>query len=187
MNEVSPERTISGAWVLDLSRSDTFESYLQCLGTPPQAILAQVTGEREYQSRNVIALDASELVIHKKTAINNFTERFELDEEQVTPTRPWNRPQDGGGGGGGGVNQVTVSLGESEQLDGYVVATTTSAPNGRPSVETVEVRQLTDGGLTHIQQIDVRNLLTGGQCTVMRVWVRVPMTHEDQAGVAPDA
>lgn len=77
--------------------------------------------------------------------------RFELDEEQVTPARPWNRPQDGGGGGGGGVNQVTVSLGESEQLDGYAVATTTSAPNGRPTVETVEVRQLTDGGLTHIQ------------------------------------
>lgn len=49
------------------------------------------------------------------------------------------------------MNQVTVSLGESEQLDGYVVATTTSAPNGRPTVETVEVRQLTDEGRTHIQ------------------------------------
>lgn len=35
----------------------------------------QVTGEREYQSRNVIALDESALVIQKKTAINNFTER----------------------------------------------------------------------------------------------------------------
>ncbi|CAM9282206.1 unnamed protein product, partial [Ectocarpus fasciculatus] len=142
-----------------------------------------VTGEREYQSRNVIALDESALVIQKKTAINNFTERFELDEEQVTPARPWNRQQDGGGG----VNQVTVSLGESEQLDGYVVATTTTAPNGRPTVETVEVRQLTDEGRTHIQQINMRNLLTGGQCTVMRIWVRVPMTHEDQAGVLPGA
>lgn len=43
------------------------------------------------------------------------------------------------------------------------------------------------GALLSPQQIDVRNLLTGGQCTVMRVWVRVPMTHEDQAGVVPGA
>ncbi|CAM9243433.1 unnamed protein product, partial [Ectocarpus sp. 13 AM-2016] len=105
--------------------------------------------------------------------------RFQLNEEHVTPARPWNRPPDGGGGGGGGRNLVTVSLGDSGELDGYVVASTTCAPNGTPTVETVEVRQLTDRGLTHVQQISVKNLLTGGQSAVMRTWARVPMTGED--------
>ena len=35
----------------------------------------QVAGEQAYQSRNVIALDESTLVIHKDTNVNHCTER----------------------------------------------------------------------------------------------------------------
>lgn len=40
---------------------------------PPLQI--QIDGERAYQSRNVIALDESRLVIYKDTAVNHHTER----------------------------------------------------------------------------------------------------------------
>lgn len=40
------------------------------------ALLFQVAGEQAYLSRNVISLDESMLVIHKDTAVNNFTERY---------------------------------------------------------------------------------------------------------------
>ncbi|CAN0365376.1 unnamed protein product, partial [Ectocarpus sp. 12 AP-2014] len=117
----------------------------------------------------------SHLVIHKRTAVNNFTESFKLDEEKVTPARPWNLSPEGAGG----FNQVKVCLGDDGQLDGYVVATTTCGPGGRESIETVEVRQVVDEGQAHIQQINMQNLINGGQCVVMRYWVRVAMTEED--------
>eukprot|EP00752_Nemacystus_decipiens_P011423 g10144.t1 len=168
---VRPEYTsISGAWVLDLDGSDTFEDYLRCLGAPEGAVRAQVAGEHAYLSRNVIALDESMLVIHKDTAVNNFTERFKLDREQISRC-----------GFDGGVRRTSASLGVGGRLDGYVIATTTSAPppSNRES-ETIEARQLLDGGHGHIQQINVRNLLTGVECKVVRNWVRVPLTPADQ-------
>lgn len=66
--------------------------------------------------------------------------RFELDEERVIPTRS-----------GDGVNRVTASLGDGARLDGYVVVSTTCAHCGRHTLETVEARQLIDGGRAHIQ------------------------------------
>ncbi|CAN0383777.1 unnamed protein product, partial [Ectocarpus sp. 12 AP-2014] len=51
--ELSPEYTIiTGAWVLDLSRSDAFESYLQCLGAPPEIIRRQASGALERGGRS---------------------------------------------------------------------------------------------------------------------------------------
>ncbi|CAM9092148.1 unnamed protein product [Scytosiphon promiscuus] len=166
--------SITGSWVLDLFRSDTFESYLRCLSIAEPAIQAQVAGERAFQSRNVIALDESTLAIHKDTAVHRFTETFQLGRERLTPRRTIS------GNVGRGANQATASLAAGGQLDGYVVATTTIGPGGSPSQETVEVRQLIDGGLAHTQQINVQNLATGGQCVVTRTWVRVPMTQEDR-------
>ena len=66
--------------------------------------------------------------------------RFELDEERVCPTRS-----------GDGVNHVTASLGDGARLDGYVVVSITSAHSGRQTLETIEARQLIDGGRAHIQ------------------------------------
>lgn len=66
--------------------------------------------------------------------------RFELDEERASPTRS-----------GDGVNHVTASLGDGSRLDGYVVVSTTSALCGRQTLETIEARQLVDGGRSHIQ------------------------------------
>ena len=42
----------------------------------------QKAGERSRQSRNVIALDESLLIIHKSTAVNNLTETWDLRQEQ---------------------------------------------------------------------------------------------------------
>ncbi|CAM9682754.1 unnamed protein product [Pylaiella littoralis] len=160
--------SIAGAWVLDLSRSGTFEEYLRCLGTPEVAIAHQLAGEQAYQSRNVIALDESRLVVHKDTAVNCYTERFLLDQEQVSRTRS-----------GEGLKQAMASLGNDNSLDGYVVVTTTNMPVGRQNLETVEARQLIDGGRAHIQKINVRKVETGEHVVVMRTWVRVPMTQDD--------
>ena len=66
--------------------------------------------------------------------------RFELDEERVSPTRT-----------GDGVNHVTASLGDGSRLDGYVIVSTTSTHCGRQTLETIEARQLIDGGRAHIQ------------------------------------
>ncbi|CAN0003463.1 unnamed protein product, partial [Hapterophycus canaliculatus] len=134
----------------------------------------QVAGERAYQSRNVIAIDRFSLIIHKDTAVHHFTEAFELGQERLTPRRTIS------GSVGRGGNLAMASLADEGRLDGYVVATATTGPSGRPSQETVEVRQLIDRGLSHTQQINVRNVATGEECVVMRTWVRVPMTQEDQ-------
>lgn len=46
------------------------------LGVVCTLLLSQLAGEQAYQSRNVIALDESRLVVHKDTAVNCYTERF---------------------------------------------------------------------------------------------------------------
>eukprot|EP00903_Cladosiphon_okamuranus_P009025 g8631.t1 len=113
--------------------------------------LDSVAGERAYLSRNVIALDESTLVIHKDTAVNNFTERFKLDQEQIHHS-----------GSDGGIRRTSASLGVGGRLDGYVIATTTSAPppSNRHS-ETIEARQLLDGGHAHIQHEALDAVISG--------------------------
>eukprot|EP00752_Nemacystus_decipiens_P004812 g4379.t1 len=160
--ELSQDSTsISGAWVLDLSRSDTFEGYLQFMGHSEGFIRSQVDGERAYQSRNVIALDESSLVIHKDTAVNRYTERMELDEEQLIPSRH-----------GRGTVHATASLQGWGRLDGYVVATTITATRGTRTLamEMMESRQVVDGGCAHLQTITVCQRSRAEQCSVRRVW-----------------
>lgn len=70
-----------------------------------------------------------------------FHFRFKLDQEQVARS-----------GSHGGVRRTLASLGVGGRLDGYVVATTASAPPpGNTNSETIEARQLLDGGHGHIQ------------------------------------
>lgn len=164
-----PDATMTGAWVLDLSRSDTFEGHLRFLGNPEATLQSQVAAERAYRSRNVIALDDSRLVIYKDTAVNHYTEMFELDEERVTPCRS-----------GDGVNHITASLGDGARLDGYVIVSITSTNCGRQTLETIEARQLIDGGSAHVQHLNVRKIATGEQYTTRRTWVRVAMTENDR-------
>eukprot|EP00904_Undaria_pinnatifida_P009607 jgi/Undpi1/5777/HiC_scaffold_2.g01051.m1 len=133
--------SLGGAWVLDLSRSDTLEGYLQCLLTPEMAIQAQVAGEQAYRSRNVIALDESTFVIGKRTAVNNFTETFALDHEQVKHTSS-------------GVKRSRASLGEDGDLDEVVIVTTMLRPGGS-SVIVVEARKLLNRGQIHQQSTAV--------------------------------
>lgn len=81
--------------------------------------------------------------------------RFELDEEQVDP-----RP-------GGGLYSTTVSLGNEERLDGYVVVSTITAPGGGICLETVEARQLVEGGLAHVQVGTYLASYTSSPCVSM--------------------
>lgn len=53
---------------------ETIEHGAECLVNGGCSVLDQVIGEQTYQSRNVIALDESTLVIHKDTAVNYCTE-----------------------------------------------------------------------------------------------------------------
>eukprot|EP00904_Undaria_pinnatifida_P009749 jgi/Undpi1/5904/HiC_scaffold_2.g01178.m1 len=160
--------SIAGAWVLDLSRSDTMSGYLECMQVPPAGIEAQVTGERTHDSLNVVGIHGSTLTVHKQTSINNFTETFELDQEKVTPTRY-------------GARRSTASL-RDWGPDGLVCSTTTPTPGG--VVHLVETRQLLDGGLSHAQELHVHNLTTGVQSITLRTWTRVPMTPEHRAALA---
>lgn len=61
---------------------------------------------------------------------------FAINEEKVTPTMH-------------GPKRATVSLGEEQQLDGLVIATTVPVAGGE--VQLVEARQLVDGGLAQAQ------------------------------------
>eukprot|EP00903_Cladosiphon_okamuranus_P017714 g16310.t1 len=146
--EMSEEATsITGTWMLDLSRSDTFEGYLSFMGHSEAISRAQMDGERAYQSRNVIALDASGLIIYKDTAVNHFTERLELDQEQIKPL-----------GSGRGVVHVTATLRDWARLDGYIITSIVVAHEGSRVLETREARQLVDGGRAHIQHITVQKV-----------------------------
>lgn len=71
--------------------------------------------------------------------------RFELGQERLTPRRASSGNTNRGG------NLAIASLADGGQLDGFVVATTTVGPTGTPSQDTLEVRQLIDGGLAHSQ------------------------------------
>lgn len=98
---------------------------------------------------------------------NNTCDRFEVDRERVIP-----RPD-------GCVSQATVSLGDRERLDGYVVVTTVSTPRGRLILETVEARQLLEGGLAHIQ-VHLHPLGMG--CSVIQAWIADADTLSGCAG-----
>lgn len=63
---------------------------------------------------------------------------FEIDEEQVIESNT------------GAVKRTKVSLGESGQLDGYVLVSKTIPTNGRSLIQ-VEARQLAPGGHFHTQ------------------------------------
>lgn len=68
-------------------------------------------------------------------------DRFELDQEQISHH-----------GSDRGVGKALICFTDGGQLDRYVIATTaTSLPASYWNCETVEVRQLLDGGIAHVQ------------------------------------
>eukprot|EP00752_Nemacystus_decipiens_P005599 g5068.t1 len=156
--------SISGSWVLDLARSDTMEEYLRCLRAPEGVIEAQISGEQSRESRNVFAVQANGVVIHKRTALNNFTEVYYFDTDRVTQT-------------GYGEWRSMLSLSQPGQANGLVI--TSTVPTADHDVHLVEVRELIDGGTAHTQVLHLTNLSTEEQHVTRRVWVRVPMTAQD--------
>lgn len=66
-------------------------------------------------------------------------DRFELDREQINPSRS-----------GGGPIHMTASLGDGARLHGYVIVSASTEPDGT-QMETMEARQLFDDGRAHIQ------------------------------------
>lgn len=160
--------TIVGAWVLDTSRSETMEGYLRCMRVADLAIEAQMKAEQDHESRNVVAIEGSKFVMHKRTKINHFTEIFELNKEKVTQGRS-------------GAKVCTVSLRNKGSQDGVVV--TTSMPTAQGQMHLVETRQLLDKGHVHAQELHLSNLTTGGRCITRRTWTRVAVTPTDQESV----
>ncbi|CAM9588978.1 unnamed protein product [Ectocarpus sp. 12 AP-2014] len=159
--------TLTGAWVLDVTRSDSMEDYLRLLlDNPEQAIQAQAAGEQNTQSRNVIMLNETHLVIYKRTAANHFTETFELGLEKAVQNAA------------GYIKRSTASLIDDGLLTGYFVAISTMSAEGR-SLSLVDARRLEEGGHAHAQELSVRNNTTGETCTIMRTWIRVPVTSSD--------
>eukprot|EP00752_Nemacystus_decipiens_P005597 g5066.t1 len=156
--------SISGSWVLDLARSDTMEGYLRCLQSPEGLIESQISGEQSRESRNVFAVQANGVVIHKTTAVNNFTEIYYFDADRVTQTSF-------------GERRSMLSLSQPGQASGLVI--TTTIPTADHELHLVEVRELIDGGTAHTQVLHLTNLTTEEQHVTRRVWVRVPMTAQD--------
>lgn len=72
--------------------------------------------------------------------------RFELGQERLVRARP----------DGSGIVHGTASLLGEGRLDGFVIASTISAP-GRSTMETLESRQLLDGGHAHIQVLFLKD------------------------------
>eukprot|EP00752_Nemacystus_decipiens_P016448 g14703.t1 len=157
--------TLTGAWVLDLSRSDTMRDYLQLLDTPEATIQAQAAAEQNKPGRNAIALDPATLTIYKDTAVNNYTEAFELGVEQFSEPNV------------GVTKRCSASLIDDDELGGYLVVTNMISPGRNLSL--VDARRLQAGGHAHVQTLSVRNNTTGAHCTIRRTWVRVPMTNDD--------
>eukprot|EP00903_Cladosiphon_okamuranus_P016560 g15277.t1 len=166
---MSWSHSLSGAWVLDVARSETLDEYLRCLAAPEEAIQAHAALEATYPSRNVITLDESTLVIHKHTAATNSTEDFEIGEEKLVESST------------GTVKRCTASLGEGGQPDGYILVSETLSTAGHSILVHVEARQLSPGGHVHTQELRVRNQATGAQSVTTRIWVRVAMTEYDLA------
>ncbi|CAM9371801.1 unnamed protein product [Ectocarpus sp. 6 AP-2014] len=164
--------SIVGAWVLDLSRSDTMERFLQVTRVSEQGTRAHVRAEARHGAFNVIHLEGDTITIHRRTCANNFTESFKLDEEKVkydgiVRTR---------------ISEV-VSM-PSPGPTGYVrSANSTAVSGGRDDVHMLESRHIMEGGLSHTQEIRLHNLTTGEHCVTNRVWTRVPMTDEHQATI----
>ncbi|CAN0428048.1 unnamed protein product [Ectocarpus sp. 12 AP-2014] len=162
--------SIVGAWVLNLSRSDTMERFLQVTRVSEQGTRAHVRAEARHGAFNVIRLEGDTITIHKRTCANNFTESFKLGEEKVrydgiVRTR---------------ISEV-VSM-PSSRPTGYVrSARSTAVSGGRDDVDMLESRHIMEGGLSHIQEIRLHNLTTGEHCVTNRVWTRVPMTDEHEA------
>eukprot|EP00752_Nemacystus_decipiens_P016457 g14712.t1 len=159
--------SLTGAWVLDLSRSDTMAGHLRLLATPEAAIQTQMAGEQAQRSHNAITLNESRLAIVKSTAVRNSAETFKLNEEKISQTVA------------GVAKRSTASLLHDGLLTGYVVATSTTSPDGVDLLQQVESRWLEDGGHAHVQELSVRNNVTGAQCVTVRTWTRVPMTSSD--------
>ncbi|CAN0422913.1 unnamed protein product [Pylaiella littoralis] len=158
--------SMTGAWVLDVSSSDTMEEYLRCMGMPRAGIEAQLAGELIQPSRNVFAIDDSLLLLHKRTRINDITEAFELEAERVTPAFH------------GGVKRAVASLLLRGSYDAFVVETL--MPTHLHTFRLVEIRRLLGDGSTHMQEIHLHNLDTGIQSTTKRTWKRVTMTQSDR-------
>ncbi|CAM9948056.1 unnamed protein product, partial [Hapterophycus canaliculatus] len=116
------------------------DEYLRLLlDNPEAAIQAQTAGEQATQSKNVIALSQTHLVIYKKTTANDFVETFILGEEQVTQDIS------------GGTKRSRASLINNGQLSGYLVAISFVFPQGGRDFSLVDARRLEDGGHVHVQ------------------------------------
>ncbi|CBJ29034.1 hypothetical protein Esi_0133_0020 [Ectocarpus siliculosus] len=151
--------SLTGAWVLDVYRSDTLEAYLRCMGAPDRVVEAQLAGEQACPSRNVLVLDDSRLVVHKHTSVNNLTESYELDQERVTPSTY-------------GEKRAIASLLQPGRHDALAIKT--ALPTDTSDFGLVETRRLVGDGSTHIQELLLRNLDTGAQSITRRTWVREP-------------
>ncbi|CAM9645795.1 unnamed protein product [Ectocarpus fasciculatus] len=164
--------TMAGAWVLDLSRSDTMQRYLQVCGMTATNTHAHVLAERKHGGAlNLIHLDETTFIIHKRTYLNNYTETYvRLGEEKVTNITPTRAS----------ISTTVSNLGSSSR--GYAcLIRNASTPEGQQNTEVLERRYVTDGGLCHTQEIQARNLTTGEECGIVRTWRRVMMTHEHRA------
>ncbi|CAM9874097.1 unnamed protein product, partial [Ectocarpus sp. 8 AP-2014] len=64
--------SIQGAWVLDLSRSDTMRRYLQVCGVPEERSRIHVDAERRHGGLNVIQVGDGMLTIYKSTFANRY-------------------------------------------------------------------------------------------------------------------
>ncbi|CAN0089067.1 unnamed protein product [Ectocarpus fasciculatus] len=148
---------MAGAWVLDLSRSDTMQRYLQVCGMTATNTHAHVLAERKHGGAlNLIHLDETTLIIHKRTYLNNYTETFELGEEKVTNITPTRAS----------ISTTVSNLGSSSR--GYAcLIRNASTPEGQQNTEVLERRYVTDGGLCHTQEIQARNLTTGEECGIV--------------------
>jgi hypothetical protein len=128
--------SLAGSWVLDRSRSEAMEPYLQCMGVADLAIEAQAKCEADSESRNVISIDGQHFAIHKRTKINALTEHYELGVEKELPARH-------------GVRRTTVALKAAGSQSAVVVTTNMPTPNG--DLHLIETRALVDRGNTLMQ------------------------------------
>ncbi|CAM9936825.1 unnamed protein product [Ectocarpus fasciculatus] len=162
--------SIQGAWVLDLSRSDTMRRYLQVCGVPEDHIRVHVDAERRQGGLNVIQVGDRNLTIYKHTFANNRTESYAVDEEIVrydSRTRA----------------RTAQVLSFRNENQGFVRSANLTTTPGRHNTQLLETRQVEEGGLSHCQEVKIHNLTTGEDCVTIRFWRRITLTPEHWAAL----
>lgn len=134
-------------------------TYLRCLQMPEEFIRQQAVGERDFPSKNVIALHPEWVFFQRLTSLKTSRELYRFDTNTAFQTNQ-------------GEKQVEVTRVDPNRDSGLIITRTLSTPGGH-EMYMAEVRELVDNGMAHTQVITFHNINTDETSVTRRTWNRV--------------